>query len=169
MVDITLQIMLEPATHDLSYDPEKAARRYRQDDIFEIHRSTDIATFDGTKYRLPSIGTKVFGYIHILSVPDALAQKLQTALISTTGERSINLFPDPETGENTFYDDPYRRRKWTMPRGLMDSGDKAELLADREVTVAWPQAKPMIRRKAVNVRIDASQDSEANSLQDSDL
>ena len=172
MVDITLEIMLEPATHDLSYDADKNARRFRRGDIFEVHRTTDIATLDGSgDYRLPSIGTSVFGYIHVKNVPLAAALKIRAALTKDTGETITRSVTDPDTGEVTEVVEPYhsRRRKWRIPRSVIPAAAKTKLLAEREITVEWAVFRDKIRRKIITDRLDPSLDDESNAVSDSDL
>ena len=171
MVDITLEIILEPATHDLSYDPEKAARRYRRGDIFEVHRSTDIATLTNGVYHLPSIGTTVFGYIHIRGVPNARARRMREVLTQDTGETKTVSSIDPETRlfEDIEVLDNYRKRRWRIPRSVIPPTARTRLLADREITVDWTTFRDRIRRKIIANRLDVSRDDESNAIADTDL
>ena len=171
MVDVTLEIILEPATHDLSYDPKKAARRYRRGDIFEVHRSTDIATLTNGVYHLPSIGTTVFGYIHIRGVPNARARRMREVLTRDSGETRTVSRIDPETmlAANREVVDNHRMRRWRIPRSVIPPTARARLLADREITVDWTTFRDKIRRKVTANRLDVSQDDESNVLIDSDL
>ncbi len=172
MVDVTLQIMLEPATHDLSYNPEKAAARFRRGDIFAGHLAPDVATLTSGTYNITEgIGSTVFGYVHITGVPTNLAVKARNVLIFGTSETAIEVKPDPVTGldeEHVSLDD-WRLRRWRIPRSALTPGSLNKLLADREITITWAKVKPRIRKKIIAVRLDPLQDDETTELTDADV
>ncbi len=175
MKDITLEIILDPSTHDLSYDLNKEAGRYRRGDIVHFWLAEEHATLDANgDYRLiaGAAGVKVFGYIHIRNVPNPRAARMRDVLMSSTGEtkevvKTHPLLPGEAPTETV--PDMFRKRKWRIRRGVMTPTIRDRLLAEREITGTWQQMKPLIRRKIIIIRNDASQDDESNSLQDSDL
>lgn len=173
MVDVTLEIMLEPPTHDLSYAPEKEAARLRRGDILEIIRSTDFATKDGDgDYRVTEgIGNPRFGYIHITDVPNARARKMRDLLTQPTPETRERELPDPETGLPVVHiiSDSYRMKRWRIPRSVIPAALKATLLAEREITVSWNAFRDRIRRKIVTSRLDPALDDESNAVTNADL
>jgi len=173
MVDVTLQIILEPSVHDLSYNPERDAMRYRRGDIHAGHLSTDVATFNGGTgdYNITEgIGSSTFGYIHITGVPVNLAVKARSVLSQSTSETGMFEKNDPELGPIMIEEsDPYRICRWRIPRSVLPPAMLTALLADREITTTWALAKPRIRRKIVAVRLDPLQDDETNAVVDGDL
>jgi len=149
VVDVTLEIMLEPATHDLSYDPEKAARRYRRGDILTGWVASQYATLTDGKYRLNAgAAGSPFAYVHITDVPNSIALKLRDKLTERLEER---------------------RRRWRVPQSVLPAAIGAELLTMGEITVDWTAAKTRIRRKIIINPLDASADDESNQLTDSDV
>lgn len=171
MVDVTLEIMLEPASHDLSYNLEKAARRYRRGDILAVHRSADIATLNGNEYNITEgIGTRVFGYIHIRDVPSARARLMRDVLIRDTEETKTVDYDDPLLGNVIVTkSDVWRLRRWRIPASVIPAAARAKLLIDRELTVSWATFRDKIRRKNLTTRLNPALDDESVSVQNSDL
>lgn len=162
--------MLSPATHDLSYNPKKEAERYRRGDVFGVHNSTDIATKTNGVYHLPSIGTKVFGYIHILDIPNARARRMKRVLTRGTGEtQQIDILNEIGLVESIAQPDDYRRRQWLVVISLLSNNARSRLISDREITVTWPQFRGKIRKKVVTNRLDVSLDDESGAVTDTDL
>jgi len=173
MVDVTLEIMLDLPTHDLSYNPEKAAARYRHGDILDIIRSIDFAAKDvNGDYRITEgIGHPRFGYIHVTDVPADRARKMREVLTAHTPETKQVADSDPETGLPTtkVVSDTYRQRRWRIPRSVIPAAAKTKLLSEREITVDWTTFRDKIRRKAVTNRLDPLLDNESNAVTDADL
>ena len=62
-----------------------------------------------------------------------------------------------------------RSRAYRIPPSILPAAKRNKLLADREITVTWAQAKPFIRKKLVAVDTDASADDETTELTDGDI
>ena len=172
MVDVTLEIMLEPPTHDLSYDPEKAARRFRRGDILDVIRTDTFAELDvNGDYRITEgIGNLRFGYIHLLNVPNARAQQMRRVLTRDSGETITRQTNDPELGlVDTEHLDNWRKRAYRIPRSVIPTAARTKLLAEREITVEWTTFRSRIRRKIAANRTDPSLDDESNAVTDAEL
>jgi hypothetical protein len=51
--DVSLEIFLNPATHDLSHDPEKEARRFVKGDIHNVHLTSNLSVdLIGDEYKI---------------------------------------------------------------------------------------------------------------------
>jgi len=86
-VDIALQIVINPATHDLSYDAEKEARRLVRGDVIAVYPAADLATLDGNGDYIPTqpVGNARLGFAFIKDVPGVAWSKIQ----NLTGEHSV--------------------------------------------------------------------------------
>lgn len=159
-VNASLQIVLSPKTHDLSYDPEKAARRYRRGDIFDVHRSASVANFDqpSGEWHVDGGSTHFFGYIHITDVPDNRFRNMKQVLSSESPEVD---------GQGNI--DNYRRRHWRIPLANLPAPQRNALLNDREITVGWVGFRDKIRRKSISNRLDPQTDDESNAVTDGEL
>ena len=165
MVDVTLQIVLHPKTHDLSYNPNKAAERYRRGDIFEVHRSIDVATLVSGDWIIPDLGTNFFGYIHVRNVPITRARKMRDVLSAGTGETRL---VSTDTGDVQVPDE-YRLRRYRIPASIIPAAARAKLLADSQITVAWLTFRDAIRKKIISNRLDPLTDDESTPVTDTEL
>ena len=171
MVDVTLRVFLNPASHDLSYNPQKAAFRNRRGDIFHVYLSDTIATLVGNDYILDggALGRDLFAWIHIRNVPNARARQMHRVLTQDSGETRLSDELDPETGLPQIVSDAYRRHRWRIPQSVIPAAARATLLAEHEITVGWSNFRNAIRRKVIISRTDPSQDDESNSVTNSEL
>jgi len=173
MVDVTLRVFLNPASHDLSSNPPKEAARHRRGDIFNVYQSNAIATLVGGDYILNggALGRDIFAWIHIRNVPNDRAQQMRRVLTEDSGETKVREDGtlDPETGLPEMQHDPYRHHRWRIPSGAIPAAARATLLAEHEITVGWNAFRDAIRRKVIINRTDPSQDDESNAVTDSEL
>ena len=171
MVDVTLQIVLYPKTHDLSYHSEKAAMRYRRGDIFEVHKSEDVATLIDGDWIIADLTPHFFGYIHVRNVPKARAKKMRDVLTADTGETKTVMQVDPETGliAPELQQDAFRLKKYRIPASVIPAAAKTKLLADQQITVSWNAFRNAIRKKIISNRLDPSTDDESTAVTDEDL
>jgi len=81
-LDIALQVVIDPANHDLSYDAEKDARRLVRGDVIAVYPATDLATLDGSSNYIPNqpIGNARLGFVFVTGVPDVAWGKIQNFL-----------------------------------------------------------------------------------------
>jgi len=150
-MDITIQIMLVPPTHDLSASPEKDAARYRRGDIVSVYLSSEITEAPSPASRL--------GFVHITAVPDSIPfSKIKSELLSSSYDPVILIDPDV-----------WRKRKWRIPASVLPVDVRNTLLADREVTFTWSQVKPYVRKKIIYNKLNSSTDDESNVLVDVDV
>jgi len=153
-MDITLQIIIRPATHAL--EGMEAACRYRTGDIIDVYRANRFAELqeDGNYLMQSQMGNDVFCYIHIKDVPDTLnRQRIKAKLLEPV----------------TILDELVRRKMWHIPPSILPVAFRQRLLADREATVTFIQAKNYIRRKTTPVLLDPDQDDITTTLTDGDL
>ena len=78
-MNITLQVILTPATHDLSYNPAKAARRYRRGDIVGVLLSSEVT-------EPPNPNTRLV-FVHITGAPDRPIQTIRNKLTNNIRSR----------------------------------------------------------------------------------
>jgi len=171
MVDVTIVIVLEPKTHAL-HTAKAEAKRPRRGDIFTVYRSSDVAVLDGSgDYHIPDLSTAFFGYIHVRNVPNARALRMRDVLGANTEERSLRTKVDPDTGldEQVEYGDPWRTRRFRIPRSVIPVAARNKLLRDGEITVEWTTFRDKIRKKVVSNRFDATTDDESGAVTDEDL
>ena len=150
-MDITLQVMIEPPTHDLSYDAAKNAARNRRGDVIGVYLTSDVTEPPNPNGRL--------GFIHITGVPDVLS-------FDRIRERLTSAFHDPLLVTEKVM---WRKRKWRIRASVIPAGARNTLLTTKELTVTWLQAKPYLRRKEVFNRLDVTADDETAELSDVDV
>ena len=169
-MDITLQVMLRPATHDLSYDPAKEARRLRRGDILRVHTTTDIAVLVNDKYQMDLAPDLNWGYVHIRDVPDARAARMKDVLTRMSGETKSRESIHPATGETVIDQlmDNHRKRKWRVKITMMGQGARDKLLNEGQITVNWVAFRDKIRRKVPIGRLTPNTDTDTPVL-DGDL
>ena len=151
---ITLQIMVNAPTHDLSHDPPMASMRYRNGDILTVYRTKDFATLTGETWNWNDvISSPRSVFVHITGVPLNLAIKAGTRLTDSIAAAG----------------DTFRRRKFRIPPSVVPIAFRNKLLADKEATITYTQVKAHIRKKSIVDVLDASQDNEDTALVDGDL
>lgn len=152
-MDITLHIIILPATHPL--EGMKAARRYRKGDIIDVYLASRFAELQGGTYKMQSqMGQPKFAFIHIKNMPDTIdIQKIKAALLEPV----------------SILEDSIRRRKWHIPPNILPVAFKRKILEDREATVEFSIAKAYIRKKTTPVILDPEQDDISTVLLDEDL
>lgn len=151
LIDITLHIMIKPATHPLP--GLKGACRIAKGDIIDVYKATKYATLqeDGNYMLDKPPGHERFGFVHIKNVPNT--PSIRNKLIS-----GIDI-----AGESV------RQCKWHIPPSMLPNVLKQKLLLEKQITVEWEVAKPYIRKKTVPVILDPSQDDISTSLTDGDI
>lgn len=159
-MDISLQIIVEAASHDLSANPEKEAARYRRGDIVGVYLTSDVGA--------PSLNGRL-GFVHITGVPDSInISKIKNRLLGEIIDRVTVSDPDIPGGTVDTVD-LIRRRAWRIPPSIIPVGVRNQLLTNREAAVTWGQIKPYVRKKIVSDRLNASLDNETTELTDSDV
>lgn len=154
MPGITLQIMVNVGTHDLSYDLMKAAIRHRNGDILAVYPTSDLADLVGGDYKFRDvISSPRSVFVHVRDVPQGLEDKAIRRLI----ERHQ---PAAEV---------FRLRLFRIPPSVVPAATLATLLAEKELTVDWLQAKQFIRQKSITTLLDPTTDDESTPLEDADL
>ncbi len=120
MTDITLSIMVNAATHDLSYDKAKEAYRWQNMDIMNRYNTVDWATFSKGvwKWNEP-ISSHRMALVHITNYPE--------------NDKSFRLFD-----QLTAAGDKIRRRKHKV---VLPASNQADIDADKETTWNMPEGK----------------------------
>lgn len=162
-MDISLQVIVIAANHDLSTNPQKEAARYRRGDIVNVYLTADVGS--------PSL-IRRFGFIHITGIPDGPDPEARFAKIEALlGDGVVDrvLVPDTDLPEMVEEATLVRTRAWRVPPSIIPVAKRNQLLTDRETTVTWTQAKPYVRKKMVTIKTDASADDETTELMDGDI
>ena len=134
-MDITLQVIFNPKTHDLSYDTQKQARRYRRGDIVGVMLTGNTG--------LPSFN-RPFAFIHITGVPNRPIAQIRARLTTPAFDPLVLVNDNPAQ---------LRRRRWRIPRSILPQGIIDQLIANRQVTVTWAQVKPFVRKKLISNKL----------------
>ena len=121
-MDITLQIMAYPPIHDLSYNLAKEARRYQRGDIVAVYLRTNVV-------EPPHVGSRMV-FVHITSVPITAIQKAEKLINAHYDSVNINLL--------------LKRRRFNIDPQSLPLAIRNQLIANREITVTWTQAKPYL-------------------------
>ena len=154
MPAITVQIMVNAPTHDLSYDPPKAARRHRNGDILGVYKTSDFATLTGNTWNWNDvISSPRSVFVHIRDLPTGLGARAKQRL----------------EGMISAIDDILRIRRFRLPPSALPVPVQNALRDDREVTMSWAQFKSVCRKKIITVALDPDQDDETTELVDGDL
>jgi len=122
-MDITLQIMAYPPTHDLSYDPAKEARRYKRGDIVAVYLRSEIV-------EQPTAGGRMV-FVHITDVPIIAIQKAEKLMNPHYDLININML--------------LKKRRFNIDPQSLPVAVRNQLIANREITVTWTQAKPYLK------------------------
>lgn len=157
--DITIQVIVAPATHVIA-DLDKNARRYSIGDPVDVRLSSGWATRTGNVVSCnfdPTIGK--FGYIHIIDIPDVIPfEKIKNVLLSPL--------------ENIAFVPPrlVRRRKYRVPLEKYAAAPVVQaFMVAHQGTFTFTQAKTYIKKKGVINSQDASTDDETVSITDTDI
>ena len=153
-MDLTLHIIISPATHAL--EGMKAASRYRKGDIIDVYKATKFAVLqpDGNYQMQSQMGQSKFAFIHVKNIPNSFdKQKIKSALLPTI----------------KILGGLVRRRKWHIPPSVLPGVFKQKILTDREVTIEFSIVKPYIRKKTTPVILDPEQDDISTALINGDL
>ena len=131
-MDIALQIIINPATHDLSYAPAKNARRQTLGDVIDVILATDIAAWDGDVY-LPSepVSSPRTGFVFVVNVPDGLIKALK------------NKFSAAHFSVETLL----LRHRYNVSTSDMPAATLDQLSADKFITVPWLNVKGFFKDK----------------------
>lgn len=121
-MDITLQIMAYPPTHDLSYNLAKEARRYKRGDIVAVYLRSEVV-------EPPHIGSRMV-FIHIIGVPVTAIQKAKKLMDAHFDSINIRIL--------------LKRRRFNIDPQSLPVSVRNQLIANREITVTWTQAKPYL-------------------------
>lgn len=154
MVDITLEIIFNEATHDLSYDLDKQAQREINGDIVAIHDTAQYATKDrdGIITWNDSINSPRTDFIHCTDYPTA------------------NTRSDRLTGRIKAASFIVRLRENNFLVNDLPAKNQAELNTDRETTIPWVDVEGiLIAIKSVTESRDPSKDNYDTKLTDGDL
>jgi len=141
-MDIALQVMLNPANHDLSYDAAKQARRFTAGDVLDGMLASDIATLDGNGDYIPNepISSPRSGFVFITDVPNRAIRKIKDWITRP----EINAI-DQET--------ILRRRLFGVRVGSIPVAIRQQILTDRYITFTWTQVKNFLENKGTGVLI----------------
>jgi hypothetical protein len=163
MSNYSLVVMVAPATHDLSYNVQKEAGRYRRGDIVDIVLTS--------KTQAPNVNGRL-GYIHITGVPNrislARAKEVLLSLVTIDDPDYVNSGLDIDIGQDVRQLIT-RTRQWRIPVSLIPLAKRQAMLNNREFTVNWATVKPYIRKKIVADRLNAAQDNEDTALVENDI
>ena len=82
-MDIALQVMINPPTHDLSADPAKEARRLKRGDVIGVFLASDLATIDSEGDYIPDQpgGSARLGFVYVKNVPEVGIEKVKSVLM----------------------------------------------------------------------------------------
>lgn len=88
-------------------------------------------------------------YVHITGVPVATARKIKAQLT----QQWLGPVLERYSEDGTVKRQENFGRQWRIPPSLIPSVARARLLADRQITVTWVNAKPLIRNMKRNAQI----------------
>lgn len=148
-MNLTLQILVAPATHNIS-DPAKAARRYAVGDIVCVWDADVVAPYNGTNHILRDvISSTKFVFVHVRGVPDRPIEVVRERLLSS----------DMEVG--TFEGEMvvvgyYRRKRFNAVISSIPTNIRNRLNADRQITVTWTRVKNYIKNLRANAQLSDS-------------
>ena len=146
-MDVYAQICLATPTHDLSFDPAKAARRMTLGDVVGVGEATRVAyLLGGDYYPIDPFGNtkNPLGFVFIKGFPD---ENLGMLTLLTQGDYD--------------YTDPakpvlLRKNKWGVNTQNIPLAVRNKLLQDRYINVTWAQVKDYIRNVRANVLLTDS-------------
>lgn len=142
-MNLTLQVIITPANHTLS-DPAKNARRYATGDVVDIFNADVVSPFNGTDHILRDvISDPRFVFVHVRGVPDRTLGRIKDT-ISTPDIEYVLVNGEPVSSSY------HRRRKFALLASSVPTAMRNRLMADRQITVTWTQAKNYVRHVREN-------------------
>lgn len=145
-MNLTLQILIAPATHNIS-DPAKAARRYTQGDLVEIWDADIVAPYNGTAHLMRDvISSPKFVFVHVRGVPDRPMAIVKERLL--TWDVEVGTF-DGEVSVIGYY----RRRRFSAVLANIPTNVRNRLQSDRQITVTWTQVKNYVKNLRANAAL----------------
>lgn len=153
-MNLTLQIIVQPAAHDLSYDSAKAARRYAVGDVVDVWDADVVAPYNGTEHLLREpIANPRFVFVHVRGVPDRPLERVKLLLCGRDVE--IGSIPGPDGLEPAIVG-YYRRRRWGVVVSDIPAAIRNRLQSYRQITVTWTQVKNYLKNVRANTLITDS-------------
>lgn len=164
-MDISLQIVIDGNTKSLG--GYKDAAKSRAGDVIDAIDTASFATLVGGEYRVNGgIGSVRLGFIHITGVPTTVSKVRQ---LIKGGLHKKQTVTDDVTGLQRNVDvATLRKHKWRINPADVPLAARNKLIAQREITITWTQAKNFLKRKTVVSELDATQDS-TTLIVDSDV
>lgn len=145
-MNLTLQILVEPATHTLS-DPDKNARRYAVGDLIMVFDADEVAPYNGANHILRDvISSTKFVFVHVRNAPDRPLEIIRERLLDSDVE--IGTF-DGQRSVIGYY----RRKRFNLDPNSIPTPVRSRLQTDRQVTVNWGQLKGYVKNLRANVQL----------------
>lgn len=145
-MNITLQILVQPATHNIA-NPAKAARRYAVGDLIMVFDADVVAPYNGTAHILRDvISSPKFVFVHVRGVPDRPLAAVKERLLDSDME--IGTFE----GERVVIG-YYRRKRFNAVLADIPTNIRNRLQSDRQITVTWTQVKNYIKNLRANAQL----------------
>ena len=137
-MNLTLQILVEPATHPLG-NPTKAARRYTVGDVVCVWDADVVAPYNGVEHLMRDvISTTKFVFVHVRDVPITL-ERARDRLCAD--DSVFGTFDGSVTMLNY-----YRRKKFSLDASLVPVPIRNRLQSERQITVNFTQIKSYIKQ-----------------------
>lgn len=154
MAALTVQIMVNVPTHDLSYDPAKAAKRHRNGDVIAVYDTAQNAVLIGQNWHWNGvISSPRSVFVHIRDLPDNLVAKAADRLAGAIKPAS----------------EVFRLSQYRLPPSALSVPVQDALRDNREITMSWAQFKSVCRKKVITAMLDPNQDEESTSIVEGDL
>lgn len=136
-MNLTFQILVAPATHNLA-DPAKAARRYAVGDVVCVWDADAVAPYNGTNHLMRDvISSTKYVFVHVRNVPVTLERARERLLADDV---TVGTFE----GEVAIIG-YFRRKKFGAELASIPANIRNRLQADRQITVTWTQVKNYIK------------------------
>lgn len=146
-MNITLQILVEPATHTLN-DPAKASRRFAVGDLIMVFDADEVAPYNGVNHILRDvISTTKFVFVHVRNVPDVNLDVLRENLLASDIE--IGTFTEGIHDIIGYY----RRKRFNLDINNLPTSAKLRLQADKQITINWSQLRGYLKNLRANSQI----------------
>lgn len=146
-MNITLQILVQPATHNIA-DPAKAARRYAVGDLIMVFNADVVAPYNGTAHILRDvISSPKFVFVHVRGVPDRPLDVVRDKLLDSDVE--IGTFTEGQRAIIGYY----RRKRFNAVLSSIPTNIRNRLQSDRQITVTWTQVKSYIKNLRANAQL----------------
>ncbi|MHB1099295.1 MAG: hypothetical protein ACYCZR_07040 [Burkholderiales bacterium] len=146
-MNITLQILVAPATHNIP-DPAKNARRYTVGDVVCVWDADVVAPYNGTSHILRDvISSPKFVFVHVRDIPAQI--NLERAREKLCSDDSVFGTFD---GEITVLE-YHRRKRFAAALSDIPANVRNRLQSDRQITVTWTQVKNYIKNLRANTQL----------------